>query len=357
MIHLKASSDTREAFCATSIIGSEEESIALEDRCPVACGNPICYDYFNGCSDGDSKEVFQAMTMDKTCQIMNFHRTENNGMPNKWYEPLCQNFALAMDTNGNFQEASEFNIELVQDRCPVACHNLECTCADKELTFVTPPIMDTTTGLEIEGLKERTCESLHVYDALYRNTVCVAETHAVTPDPTYVYILCPKACGFRPECFCKDSKGPVNTPGRTQEVRACMDASIYSDTALEFFCDEKLNPEFARSCPVICGNTYCIEEFLGSADSTDTLSIYAGRLATSCSIISASDPLYQEYACGLNEDDLQVPIATLCPKACGFGDSSDSSDEFGDSSDSSETVGARFYRCFEGWQRQQVLRR
>jgi len=310
-IHKKDKLVTRERFCSGTADG-----VDMTKRCPVACGNSTCYDYFNGCSDGDSEEVFQSMTLNKTCQIMNFHRTENNGDPNIWYERLCQNFALAMDTNGTFQEASEFNIELVQDRCPVACHNNECTCADKQLSFFTPPIMDTSTGLVIEVLKERTCQSLHVYTDLYRNTVCQSEIHAVRPDPTYVYILCPKACGFRPECFCKDSKGPVNTPDRTQQVRACKDASIYSDQTLKFFCDWELNPEFSRSCPVICGNTYCTENILGSADSTDTLSIYAGRLATSCSIISASEPLYQEYACGLNEDDLQVPITTLCQKAC-----------------------------------------
>jgi len=235
-------------------------------------------------------------------------------MPNIWYERICQNFAFKISPDGRVEEGGAFNVELVQDRCPVACRNLDCTCADKRLKFFTTPSFNSDTGVAIDGVKERSCKSVH-YERDYRSLVCLLEVHAVTEKPTYVYSLCPKACGLKPECFCRDSKGPVSTPDRGIKERTCKEASIYPESGRQFFCNELENPEFSRSCPIICEDEYCLN-FLRNADSTNSLSIYASRLSTTCSIITASDSLYQEYACSLKEDDLQVPITTLCPNAC-----------------------------------------
>merc|ERR1712194_630580 len=84
---------------------------------------------------------------------------------------------------------------------------------------------------------------------------------------------------------------------------------------------------------------------MGEADSTDSFSIYASRLSTTCSIISESDHEYIDYVCNLKEDNLQVPMSTLCPNACessvpsNGSDSSDSSDG-SDSSDCSDSSDA-----------------
>merc|ERR1712194_797785 len=85
---------------------------------------------------------------------------------------------------------------------------------------------------------------------------------------------------------------------------------------------------------------------MGEADSTDSFSIYASRLSTTCSIISESDHEYIDYVCNLKEDNLQVPMSTLCPNACessvpsNGSDSSDSSDG-SDSSDCSDSSDGR----------------
>jgi len=130
-------------------------------------------------------------------------------------------------------------VPLVQDRCPVGCQNLDCTCLDKKFSFVTEVLKDTATNGTLEPSRTRDCLSLYGMAFKNRNLVCHLNIHAINnggnSKSLKVFNLCPKACGLRKECFCKDSKGLVSTPDRGVKFRHCKDASAYTNEARTFF--------------------------------------------------------------------------------------------------------------------------
>jgi len=126
--------------------------------------------------------------------------------------------------------------------------------------------------------------------------------------------MCPKACGFQKKCFCRDSKKLLSLPKKVT-TRQCKDISVYSTEDKKHWCTESKQPLFARSCPLICGNKYCVEE--KPEDSVDTLSFNNGQIHTSCWLISTGDGEYKKRFCNNKETDLQVYGSVLCPIACG----------------------------------------
>eukprot|EP00588_Corethron_pennatum_P019108 CAMPEP_0194310066 /NCGR_PEP_ID=MMETSP0171-20130528/7010_1 /TAXON_ID=218684 /ORGANISM="Corethron pennatum, Strain L29A3" /LENGTH=381 /DNA_ID=CAMNT_0039063511 /DNA_START=282 /DNA_END=1427 /DNA_ORIENTATION=- len=263
----------------------------LTSRCPVACASPACYSYVGSCRDsGDS---FINLMTERTCAgVGSLDKT------GALYTQICASYA-------------EPDSIPVQEKCPSACLNTECTCADKEIPFVTLPVYHDD-GNMLKPVRERTCQSLYgIQHWEYRNLVCLLDIYAITPfyeNTLKVFFMCPKACGFRQECFCRDSKKAIATPDDLRESRHCKHLAKYDDADKK--CDETEDPVFARSCPVICKNPYC--HALGRPDSRDTLSFRGGALTTTCALMA----LMSRDACDLMETDLNLRGSVLCPAAC-----------------------------------------
>eukprot|EP00588_Corethron_pennatum_P020940 CAMPEP_0194327726 /NCGR_PEP_ID=MMETSP0171-20130528/42210_1 /TAXON_ID=218684 /ORGANISM="Corethron pennatum, Strain L29A3" /LENGTH=655 /DNA_ID=CAMNT_0039087765 /DNA_START=308 /DNA_END=2275 /DNA_ORIENTATION=+ len=302
----------REMLCKATTIGLK----LMTSRCPVACGRHACYSFVGSCKDTEKNKKFINLNSEKSCKTVNYLRTSEEGNKNAWYDRICSSYAQPI-VNGKTTDIS-LGLELVQDRCPSACQNLKCTCGDNPISFVTDASYNSITGDRLEVMKERTCSSLYgIKEYLYRNVLCLLNVHAITPqfgqDSLKVFYLCPKACGFRKECFCRDSKKILPTPNYQTKTRNCKDASTYIPKHRNYWCDELKQPLFARSCPIQCGNSYCLED---AEDSKDTISLHGGLISTSCWLISKGDASFKDNACNAMEDDLQVRGHMLCPKAC-----------------------------------------
>jgi len=295
----------------------------MEQDCPVACGHAKCYNFVRSCRDENRKELFGSLGTDQTCAWVDWMRTAMpGGLPNAWYQRVClsnhqpydDNSQPAVDEDGTAIKVYDM---LVQERCPVACLNRECTCADNEVPFVTVSSINSETETEIEGIRARTCADLfNIASWEYRNVVCGLDIHAVTsqlPVPLKVYDMCPTACGFRPECFCRDSKADIPTPSKKQKTRRCKDAAYYPESGRNYWCNEMEQPTFARSCPIQCQNAYCTSR---NVDSLDTISFKGGKLHTSCRLMSEGNAAYKSYCCNAMEDDLMVTGGALCPVTC-----------------------------------------
>mmetsp|Transcript_18058 Transcript_18058/g.36018 ORF Transcript_18058/g.36018 Transcript_18058/m.36018 type:complete len:1288 (+) Transcript_18058:253-4116(+) len=301
----------------------EERCRSMEQDCPVACGHAKCYNFVRSCRDENRKELFGSLGMDQTCAWVDWMRTSMpGGLPNAWYRRIClsnhqpydDNSQPAVDEDGTAIKVYDM---LVQERCPVACLNRECTCADNEVPFVTVSSINSETETEIEGIRARTCADLfNIASWEYRNVVCSLDIHAVTsqfPVPLKVHDMCPTACGFRPECFCRDSKADIPTPSKKQKTRRCKDAAYYPESGRNYWCNEMEQPTFARSCPIQCQNAYCTSR---NVDSLDTVSFNGGKLHTSCWLMSEGNAAYKSYCCNAMEDDLMVTGGALCPVTC-----------------------------------------
>jgi len=287
---------------------------SMKEDCPVACGHHKCYQNVRSCKDQDEEEFFN-LGMKRRCGYVEYMRTSVDGGKNKWYDRICQSHAKPIGDDGKVVEVYD---TLVQDRCPKACRNIECTCADSEVPFVTAPAINIQTEEQIEGIKARTCSDIiGIKSTEYRNIICFLDIHAITShfgsDSLSVHYMCPAACGFRKECFCRDSKVNIHTPLNKQKTRKCKDALYYPEKGKKHWCDEMKQPLFARSCPIQCKNAFCLSE---NVDSVDSISLNAGKTITSCWLISVSDKEYKDYCCNAFEDDLMVKGGSLCPVAC-----------------------------------------
>jgi len=287
-IHFLRNKPKRISLCKSVVKRTKE---LMTNRCPIACARRDCYAFHNSCKD--SEERFKSQGVSRTCATV---QKSDTTLLN-----VCG--SLAIPGSG-----------LVQEKCPVTCSNIECTCADKEISFVTAASTNSDTGKQIEPQRERNCSQLYGIEHWeYRNVVCLLDIYAVAPyfqTNLKVYYMCPKACGFRKECFCRDAKEPFAISNSS--MGRCRDAAIYSNEDKKYWCDEQKQPLFSRSCPVVCRNSYCMEE---RPDSRDTLSFKPG-VSTSCWLIAESESAYKTWACNTKEIDLAVEGFVICPNAC-----------------------------------------
>jgi len=315
--HLENKQD-REGMCTAATTSSEE----MINRCPLACGNNRCYSPVQSCWKTDVHEAFKVAGSRRTCMSISRLRTSTERSKNELHGQLCLSHARHLPRHGNeaINASGIYNHGLVQDICPMACQHLECTCADKTFPFVTVPLYNSTSGRKMEERTERSCASLlqnrspHGMSMWeYINMVCLLGVHAAH-HAMKVHHMCPAVCGFRKECFCRDSRKPVPTPGLRKNSRYCWVARFSRRGVKNVLCDRSKQAAFSRSCPITCGDPTCQGE--SAADSIDTLSFDHGRVVTSCWIISKGNAKHKGRYCNAVEVDFKVEGKVLCPNAC-----------------------------------------
>jgi len=298
-IHMLTDRSRRKTICESNVATTKE---SLASRCPIACAHWKCYAFYGSCRD--SNESFITANNERTCA---------------WIKNMDSLSLSRTQMCASTAEPSKARPKVpVQDMCPVACQSSECSCEDKNIPFMSKAAYSDD-GKEIEPAKERTCSSLYgITNWEYRNVVCLLDIYTITPyfgdKALQVYYMCPKACGFRKECFCRDTKKAITTPN-SRNVSYCKDVKSYNGN----WCDETKEPVFARSCPVICGNPYC--NMMNRSDSRDTLSfsVKNEQISTTCWLIwkaKDSNEGRDEYACDAYETDLNLKGSVLCPNAC-----------------------------------------
>merc|ERR1740139_1394715 len=245
---------------------------------------------------------------------------------------ICLSAAIPTDESRNVALDYRF---LAQDRCQESCQNPACTCADRTFPFWTEGY-DTSDNLSMvddnttsDAARERHCTDLYNMTTSERDTVCELDIRGVTShlsEPTNdipaiikVNYMCPKACGNRTECFCTDSTDMIPTPNRTYEKRHCSWARGWSTDKLAEFCDESIEPYFARACAITCKNPRCVEH-----DSTYSLELFGNVVSTTCHQISkfsqiaplGKDEEYVRLMCGAKDFRKMLFTHELCPMAC-----------------------------------------
>eukprot|EP00588_Corethron_pennatum_P030481 CAMPEP_0194314086 /NCGR_PEP_ID=MMETSP0171-20130528/10904_1 /TAXON_ID=218684 /ORGANISM="Corethron pennatum, Strain L29A3" /LENGTH=176 /DNA_ID=CAMNT_0039069321 /DNA_START=113 /DNA_END=643 /DNA_ORIENTATION=- len=162
-----------------------------------------------------------------------------------------------------------------------------------------------------------------------RDTVCELDIRGVTDHlstatndiPTIIKVnyMCPKACGNRIECSCTDSTDMIPTPSGPVPERKCSWARDYSADKLAEFCDEEIEPYFARACAITCKNPRCVEH-----DSTYSIELFGNVVSTTCRQILDSrqfsalgkDEEYVKIMCGAKDYRKMLFTYELCPVAC-----------------------------------------
>jgi len=316
-IHQLENKQDREGMC-TAVTTSLEEMI---HRCPLACGNNRCYSPVQACWNADVREAFKVAGSQRTCVSLSLLGTSTVRSKKELHGQLCRSHAqhLTRHDDEATRAGKIYDHGLVQDLCPMACQHLKCTCADKTFPFVTVPLYNISER-KMEESTERSCASLlqkgspqGMSMSMYINLVCLLDIRAAH-HALQVHHMCPSVCGFRKECFCRDSRKPVPTPGRPKTSRYCRAARFPQQEVKNVLCDQTKQAAFSRSCPLTCGDPACQGE--DAVDSLDTLSFDRGRTATSCWIISKGDVTYTSRYCNAVESDLQVKGKVLCPNAC-----------------------------------------
>jgi len=285
-----------------------------EERCPVACGKMACYSLTQACTDTYT-EQFIAMNTTQECKWITWMRNKKS----PFVSMICQSTAQPVDEEGVAQD--DFS-QLVQDRCQKTCQNPACTCADRTFPFWTAAEDITASGVR-EAVRERNCADLYTMNPLKRETVCQLPIQGVTDHLSTltngiatiikVHYMCPKACGVRTECLCTDSMEMVPTPSRNNTERSCFWARNYSTEKLAKFCDERIEPHFARACARTCQHEACAKH-----DTTYSLLLYGDVISTSCQQIAfypqGSD--YINFMCGAMDYRKMLFAYELCPVAC-----------------------------------------
>merc|ERR1740136_335848 len=103
----------------------------------------------------------------------------------------------------------------------------------------------------------------------------------------------PGRCGVRKECLCTDETDWIETPTRVNKQMKCFWARDWSAEKLAEFCDETIEPHFARACAITCGNPTCADH-----ESTHSIHLWGDTISTSCRQISnVNTTEYMNYMC------------------------------------------------------------
>jgi len=305
----------------------EAEPMA-EETCPIACGNLKCYKFTQACKDFETGQ-FVVLNQTQQCSWIKWMRVSEENPIVPW---ICLSAAVPMNSSNVALDYSY----LAQDRCQESCQNPACTCADRTFPFWTDGYDNTSDTMSMvddntksDAGRERNCKDLYNMTTSERDTVCELDIRGVTshlskptndiPAIIKVNYMCPKACGNRTECFCTDSTDMVPTPNRANVERQCHWARGWSADKLAGFCDESIEPYFARACAITCKNPRCDEH-----DSTYSLELFGNVVSTTCRQIyeySKSGLLgkgeeYVRLMCGAKDYGKMLFTHELCPMAC-----------------------------------------
>jgi len=166
-IHMLFDREKRQAICESIVT----TGVMMTHRCPIACAHWKCYSYVGSCRDSD--ETFKTLNTVTTCKEVKFLKETN-----KLYRSICFSHAQPL-ING--VAVAKFDV-LVQEKCPVACLNIKCTCADMDIPFVSEASFNSLTNEKVEDVRQRTCKSLYgIKNWEYRNVVCLLDIFAITP--------------------------------------------------------------------------------------------------------------------------------------------------------------------------------
>jgi len=294
-----------------------------KETCPIACGNLKCYKFTQACEDLETEE-FTVMNTTQTCRWIKWMRVSEKNPNVPW---ICRTAAVPMNSSN---VALDFS-KLAQDRCQESCQNPACTCGDRTFPFWTEgyDTSDNTSMVDDAPARERNCADLYNMTTSERDTVCELDIHGVTahlskptndiPAIIKVNYMCPKACGNRTECFCTDSQDMIPTPNRNNTERQCFWAENWGAEKLAEFCDESIEPYFARACPITCKNPRCAEH-----DSTFSIFLFGNVVSTTCrqidefskSALLGKDEEYVKLMCGAKDFVKMLFTHELCPVAC-----------------------------------------
>merc|ERR1711957_1152954 len=262
--------DASECAIISQLSTAEERKKACVEKtstCPIACGDLKCYKFTQACKDFETEKFTVLKTTQKCKWIKYMKKMQNPMVP--W---ICLSAAVPMNS-------SNVNLDysyLAQDRCQESCKNPACTCGDRAFPFWTEGYDDTSDTMSMvddnttsDAARERNCTDLYNMTTSEGDTVCELDIRGVTaqlststndiPAIIKVNYMCPKACGNRLECFCTDSTDMIPTPNRANVERQCHWAENWSADKLAEFCDESIEPYFARACAVTCKNPRCVE--------------------------------------------------------------------------------------------------
>merc|ERR1711957_57502 len=322
--------DASECAIISQLSTAEERKKACVEKtstCPIACGDLKCYKFTQACKDFETEKSTVLKTTQKCKWIKYMKKMQNPLVP--W---ICLSAAVPMNSSNVALDYSY----LAQDRCQESCKNPACTCGDRTFPFWTEGHDDTSDTMSMvddnttsDAARERNCTDLYNMTTSERDTVCELDIRGVTaqlststndiPAIIKVNYMCPKACGNRTECFCTDSTDMIPTPNRANVERQCHWAENWSADKLAEFCDESIEPYFARACAVTCKNPRCVEH-----DSTYSLELFGNVVSTTCRQIyeySQFGPLgkgeeYVRLMCGAKDYGKMLFTHELCPMAC-----------------------------------------
>jgi len=324
--------DASECAIISQLSTAEERKKACVEKtstCPIACGDLKCYKFTQACKDFETGN-FTVLNVTQKCDWFDYYRKEEK---EKNVEPsvvpwICASSAVPIISSNVKLDYSY----LAQDRCQESCKNPACTCRDRTFPFWTEGY-DTSNTMSMvdtsDAARERNCKDLYNMPFYKRNTVCELDIRGVTaqlststndiPAIIKVNYMCPKACGNRLECFCTDSTEMIPTPSRTNVERQCHWARAWSADKLAEFCDESIEPYFARACAITCKNPICDEH-----DSTYSLELFGNVVSTTCRQIDeyskwgklGKGEEYVRLMCGAKDFGKMLFTHELCPIAC-----------------------------------------
>jgi len=324
--------DASECAIISQLSTAEERKEACVEKtstCPIACGDLKCYKFTQACRDLETGN-FTTLNVTQKCEYFDYYRREEKreNVTTSVVPWICLSSAVPMNSSNVALDYSY----LAQDRCQESCKNPACTCGDRTFPFWTEGYDDTDDTMSIidtDAARERNCKDLYNMTTSERDTVCELDIRGVTaqlskptndiPAIIKVNYMCPKACGNRLECFCTDSTDMIPTPNRFHVERQCHWARNWSADKLAEFCDESIEPYFARACAITCKNPRCDEH-----DSTYSLELFGNVVSTTCRQIdefSKSGLLgkgeeYVRLMCGAKDFGKMLFTHELCPVAC-----------------------------------------